>query len=480
MRILLIAFLAILSINSYAQLFKTKKELDKFESERKKITTYKIHEVKAYKYDFVNGNFDEKGVLAEQKQYNKDGLLEYEFSSIDPDLSYTLSTKTTRVVQYSENQLTDGGAQTLQAGTDYIEMLYELPSVKRWYTYENNKISRLYEKFNIDNDSSYSIINYTYRDGNLINEQTITNSIACMVSTNRDYNLNSDLRLEGAGPWVINFYISYSYDENHNLTSDACIHPAYWLGYVYKYDMNGNIIAKKQGLFTRQSFKYDSRNNLIFADIQDALGKCQIKYAYDNFDNLIEFERVQLSAKNKKANLVANRYKHCFYSYNDKNLLTERLDKTQTGETICKIKYTYWFDGDYTEAISEQLNNKLAEWLKKGKYESTQEYQERASEQSKAKQTEIFKQEVINELGEKRYSLTPSKMDYNPDNECFIITFTELAPIEVLVPRTEAEYFEKNITTFKFAPQFSLGQNGLMLKSCIVKNHQNNKEYRSK
>jgi hypothetical protein len=324
-------------------------------------------------------------------------------------------------------------------------------AAKSIYTYENNRLSSLYMESKIGDFEVKSKEEYTYTNGNLVKG----------VMTGPNFVATNE----------------YEYDENRNLTKQN-----YGVGnssfkIKYTYDANGNKNSMKVSDATT-TYSYDDRNNLVFVDQKNINGQCQSSYVYDSLNNCIEFERIQVSSS---AGDEWNRaqYKHCLFSYK-RGRLNIRVDKAPEGDTISIIKYEYTFNGNYAKVAEELVGDKMGEWLKKGRYESTQDYQQRILDASKAKQMEIFRKESINELGKKRYSFKPLRMDYDADKELFSITFDELPPVIVAVPKTEAEGFEKNKANLLFEPQFLLEQDNLILTACAVKNPSNNKEYLSK
>ena len=137
-------------------------------------------------------------------------------------------------------------------------------------------------------------------------------------------------------------------------------------------------------------------------------------------------------------------------------------------------------DNNCNEAIAGIVNKGIEKWKVKGKYESTQDWNNRLSDANIKKQAEIFRKEAINLLGMDRYNTNPVKMEYNADTERFKLEFEELTPLYLHVPKTEAEEFEKNMGKYTIYPEFEEGKTGyLELKSCIVKSTELSKEYKS-
>lgn len=149
-------------------------------------------------------------------------------------------------------------------------------------------------------------------------------------------------------------------------------------------------------------------------------------------------------------------------------------------DTLRTIAYTYRYDNNNKDAIADIVNSSIKTWKVKGKYESTQEWNTRISDENTKKQADIFRKDAINYLGMQRYNTIPIKIEYNADIESFKLTFEELAPIYLHVPRNEAEEFEKTIDKYTIDPQFEEGTSGFLeLKSCSVKSTELSKEYKS-
>lgn len=459
----------------------------KKEKKRKLFDSLKIHEVKAYRYNYEGGKKSEKGELAEQKTFNGHGQITYEHSTIDPELSYSFAQKCTRDVQYNEDMLTDAGIYTVSAVNGYFEEVYILPEVYRFYTYQKDTLKSVIESYPIDADTSYSAISYAYDVNNLqsVQENVFTTSKKWIVSTSRDLYLNSSIDVSSGGPWIYNYDVIYYY----NMFNDVCgisgknaTRPYYKQLIFNKANQVEKMVCYLSGSFkilSKYLFEYDSRGNVVFSDITDAPGHIQIKKKYDDLGHMTEFERIQLDKNKKVPMLDVLRYLHSFYKYDEKGLLNERIDISKTGDTLCKISYVYWFDNNNSEAIAEKVNNKLKDWKVKGKYESTQEFQNRTSEENVKKQSEIFRKEAVNDLGQERYNTAPVKMEYDADSQCFKLTFEELNSLYLFVPRTEAEEFENNADKYTIYTQFEETKDGLKLKSCTVKNKENNREYKS-
>lgn len=287
-KMVFVIFFVMVSLNSHAQIFNSKAEFAKFETERKKIMNLKVKEVRAYLYKCTNGKFDETGEIAENIKYNQDGYQLYKFTKIEPgNYGFTMTTKN---------------------------------------TYENNRIASCTLEMPFSGFTSTTTVEYTYSNGNLIKEVDRTkSSLANTVNI------------------VTNEFI---YDEIQNMIEKTTTGEGYKMTIKYNYDENGNLITNvcnnKDFSFTN-NLTYDSRNNLTLFTINSSNdNNKEYSYLYDAANNQIEFKRIQTKApKGTSADWIATQYQHCLFTYNTKNQLIERIDKDITGAIICKIMYEY-------------------------------------------------------------------------------------------------------------------------------------------
>ncbi len=483
-------FAILISISAYAlgqhPLWKTERERN--EKERKKLDSLNIYEVKAYQYLYSGGKKSNDAILAEHKIFNPKGYVKYEYSTIDPELSYIFAQKCILNTQYSEDMLTDGGLYNASVVTGNFEDLYMLPSVIRYYYYNKDTLVKMMEAYPFEGDTSIAGITYAYNVNNYpsVQENVLITSKNWLISTVRDLYLNSTIAVGQGGPWLYTYNAIYYFNKNNEVTSIVGTHVSRNFSKQYIFDKQGRI-EKTFGYFNnsfkvinKHVFEYDAQNNVIFADIDDVPGHIQIRKKYDQNKNIIEYERIQVEEIKKMPGLADARYLHCFYKYDPNGLLKERIDLGKTKDTIATISYVYRLDNDHTQEIAEKVEAKLKVWKVKGKYESTQEYTARTSEANIKKQSEIYRKEAIDEIGQERYNVVPVSMDYNADTECFTLKFEELDVLYLFVPRGEAEAFENNIGKYTIYPHFEEGKDGrLILKSCILKSTETGKEYKS-
>ena len=193
-------------------------------------------------------------------------------------------------------------------------------------TYEKNLIASYTLEMPFSGFTSISTIEYTYLNGNLIKSiNRIKSSLATTVTS------------------ITN---EYNYDENQNMIENTTIGEGYKMTIKHTYDDKGNLISRicntKDYSFINK-YTYDTRNNQTSFTINSSNdSNSEYKYVYDDANNQIEFERIQTTApKGTTADWIKSQYQHCFFTYNTKNQLIERIDKDITGTIICKIMYEY-------------------------------------------------------------------------------------------------------------------------------------------
>lgn len=128
--------------------------------------------------------------------------------------------------------------------------------------------------------------------------------------------------------------------------------------------------------------------------------------------------------------------------------------------------------------VKYYVEQSIEQWLQKGKFESSQEYQLRVSEEQRSKLIQKLAQEAISKLALEQTNLKTATTEYDADNECFKILFSGTSPIFLKVPRVEAESFDKNFESILFENvQFTLSKEDFVILYLEAKNPLNNKTY---
>lgn len=131
------------------------------------------------------------------------------------------------------------------------------------------------------------------------------------------------------------------------------------------------------------------------------------------------------------------------------------------------------------EEITDYIEPKIREWQEKGKYESTDVYMSRVSENNRKKKLEELSDSAIQVVARKYSNLKIRSTEYDADNQTFKLTTKGIPPIYVKVPMAEAEAFDKSVAKIKFEkPQYALGNDEkFFLQSANVVNPSNGKIY---
>lgn len=142
-------------------------------------------------------------------------------------------------------------------------------------------------------------------------------------------------------------------------------------------------------------------------------------------------------------------------------------------------KYGYIRGLNIEEQIKEYVIQEVNEWQNKGKYESTEEYQKRVTQENRERIIANFTIKGTNIIASKNVDLSNLITEYDPDNEVFKISTSGMSPFYVKVPRSEAEEFDKNLKELSFQNKiFALGVNGnYVLTEAFIKNPANGKSY---
>lgn len=141
---------------------------------------------------------------------------------------------------------------------------------------------------------------------------------------------------------------------------------------------------------------------------------------------------------------------------------------------------------DIEFSVQEYVNNyvrpKVEEWQKRGRYESSNEYTQRVSEEKRNAMVEKLSTEAMAQLKQKIAGTTNWSQlqiaDYDPDNQTFLIRSAQFGDFLLPVLRTEAETFEKGFySTQKIDPDFYFTTDGKIKINQLTFNTANGKQY---
>lgn len=123
----------------------------------------------------------------------------------------------------------------------------------------------------------------------------------------------------------------------------------------------------------------------------------------------------------------------------------------------------------YARQYVESIIN---DWQKKGRYEKTTDWQIRVNEQTrntKIKELTAIAEKKYTEEREKSLNTNFNIIDYDADNEVFLIRNNEFGNILVPVPVSVAESFQKNWNSITKTPRYFINNNRLALSECTFK-----------
>ena len=147
-------------------------------------------------------------------------------------------------------------------------------------------------------------------------------------------------------------------------------------------------------------------------------------------------------------------------------LLTGGDDKTLRAWETTDLPLPY----DYI--IKNEIQHEIANWEKKLENESLTQFQERISYSNKAIQVKKIQNSIVNKYALKNYSFANAELSsYNKDKETFSINFNKTLPINLKIPKNEAENFSQNFKNLKPANfQFVYNDEDFKLSYLELKN----------
>ena len=165
---------------------------------------------------------------------------------------------------------------------------------------------------------------------------------------------------------------------------------------------------------------------------------------------------------------------------------TENLLVSNNGEkiNIYSLSHTiskHLISDDFVEVVKREVEKRINEWQKRGKFEKSEEFKKRVNEEARKKITDEFIKEEINNQAKKyiRLDFSKAKIEYDPDNEVFNIIKGGMFNILVKVPIAEAESFDKNFNSLLLSDeQFNIdNKSQFVLVGLKITNPINNKVY---
>jgi len=129
--------------------------------------------------------------------------------------------------------------------------------------------------------------------------------------------------------------------------------------------------------------------------------------------------------------------------------------------------------------ISNYVKAEISKWQQKGKYESSDAYTARVTEENSKKKVEELMKIATQNVAPSYCNWSTIVNEYDPDNQTFKVDIGGLPSIYVKVPVTEAEAFDTTASKLQFADiQYALDTEGnIFLQKATIKNPVNEKVY---
>jgi len=136
------------------------------------------------------------------------------------------------------------------------------------------------------------------------------------------------------------------------------------------------------------------------------------------------------------------------------------ISNDMTEVTVKTQKYSPTVKEEIKEYVEDQIND----WQKKGKYEKTDDFKKRVTEQTRQKQIEVFTQVAIDTIAHRSLNWSSAMNEYDADNESFKITLPNFIPFYIKIPINQAENFDKNFGLFTYSnAKYTVAENQLAL-----------------
>jgi hypothetical protein len=136
------------------------------------------------------------------------------------------------------------------------------------------------------------------------------------------------------------------------------------------------------------------------------------------------------------------------------------------------------FSDEIKNSIKEKVEAKINSWQKKGKFEKTSEYLQRVNEKTRNDEMQKITQELFDSLAVSQIDTKIKSTEYDADNECFKLNFSNVSPVIIKVPRVEAQSFDDNLNKLLFSNyKFSLNDSGFVILHVEISNSYNNRKY---
>lgn len=97
---------------------------------------------------------------------------------------------------------------------------------------------------------------------------------------------------------------------------------------------------------------------------------------------------------------------------------------------------------NYTKLLSDELNNRMNDWMKMMPGETLEEYKLRVNDETRAKQIRLFEQEIATRMADNLVQMSEVTLgNYNPESNMLAVNFNTMPTIYLNVPATEVNDF---------------------------------------
>lgn len=97
---------------------------------------------------------------------------------------------------------------------------------------------------------------------------------------------------------------------------------------------------------------------------------------------------------------------------------------------------------NYTKMLSDELNDRMNEWMKMLPGETLEDYNNRVNEESRLAQMKLFEQEIATRMAENLVGMSQVTLgNYSPESNTLAINFDNMPPVYLTVPENELSDF---------------------------------------
>jgi len=339
------------------------------------------------------------------------------------------------------------------------KIFYSQPFIQDIEVRMKNKKDAISQITKYRNGEFYSKVEYESISGCIISLKEENRKIVYYYTKNWEIAsskvYNNDNQLE----WLREYY----YDDNNRLERREIIrisrdNSTYGWKNIYFYDEENRIYLNK---FYTKGHDIVSQSSGFLGNVMryNSVHNWTEKYTY-NENNLISFiKRFDSNGKViRETDLVYDSIG---------NFIEETVKEKWSPKT-----YNYTYEKKYytvSQQVKKQVQQKINQWQKKGKFELLSDYDSRVNQESLDELIKELSQRVIDSLSE-TLTWTVYSTDYDTETETYKVTFENFGDAFFNIPLNEAKAIESKFQKCKFEiPHFSLVDNRIGLKHIELK-----------